>query len=110
MGLGPLPGLLFSSQSLPVLSAHRAVAKLPHFKNLEMNGNQLVERAVEDVRSLLEERNMVLGGGCGCVTLGRHLRLFLDMEDNDDDGDDGDDEQDEDQSVDDLASDLAAVL
>ncbi len=73
----PSPGSSLPSQSPPLSPAHRAVAKLPHFKNLEMNGNQLVERAVEDVRSLLEERNMVLGGGGGCFGVGTSIIFYF---------------------------------
>jgi hypothetical protein len=38
------------------------VAKLPHFVNLELNGNQISEAGVEAIRSLLHGAGKILGG------------------------------------------------
>jgi hypothetical protein len=43
-------------------SAARTVAKLPHFVNLELNGNQISEAGVEAIRSLLHGAGKILGG------------------------------------------------
>jgi hypothetical protein len=40
----------------------RTVAKLPHFVNLELNGNQISEAGVEAIRSLLHGAGKILGG------------------------------------------------
>ena len=42
----------------------RAVAELPNFVNLEINGNQISEAGVEAVKSVLQQAGKVLGGEC----------------------------------------------
>jgi hypothetical protein len=73
-----------------IQSDPRTVAKLPHFVNLELNGNQISEAGVEAIRSLLHGAGKILGGKrahcslrrgmrCICVTLSsehRHRTVF----------------------------------
>jgi hypothetical protein len=40
----------------------RAVAKLPRFVNLELNGNQFTEDAIDAIRTVLHNAGKVLGG------------------------------------------------
>lgn len=51
----PLP-LLFQNIN------YRAVAELPNFVNLELNGNQISEAGLEAVKGVLSQAGKVLGG------------------------------------------------
>lgn len=46
----------------------RAVADLPKFVNLELNGNQICEAGVDAIKSVLMGAGKILGGECvGCM-------------------------------------------
>ena len=47
-----------------IFTPSRAVAELPQFVNLELNGNQISEAGVEAVKGVLLQAGKVLGGGC----------------------------------------------
>jgi hypothetical protein len=42
--------------------SYRAVATLPHFVNLELNGNQITEAGVDAIRAVLHGAGKILGG------------------------------------------------
>ena len=50
----------------------RAVAKLPGFKQLELNGNQIFEESIEEIRKVLASAGKTLGS----------------LDDNDEEGED----------------------
>lgn len=47
---------------LLIIFSYRAVAKLPSFVNLELNGNTICEAGVDAIRSVLQNAGKVLGG------------------------------------------------